>query len=267
MNIFSEQRAIRFGSIDRSDTLTLASAFELFQDAAIRHAEILGAGRDAMKKNGQVWILSRISVFIERRPRFTDTVTVRTWPRGSYKLFAVRDYDIRCGSGQALVRGRSAWLILDMEKRRPLRPQTVMESMPANSGVNALAPGGAEDNEVPPAIAPRDFTAAPVQRRARYSDIDYNGHMNNTRYIQWIQDLMEPETLEDARQMRLDINYLSEVKPGNLLELLTMPLERAGRVTADAPLEDCPARPGAAFAIEGRCGAECVFRAELLTGV
>jgi hypothetical protein len=44
------------------------------------------------------------------------------WPGGWERLFAVRDYDIRDGSGVPIVRGRSFWLILDIVKRRPLWP-------------------------------------------------------------------------------------------------------------------------------------------------
>jgi acyl-ACP thioesterase len=264
-NIFSEECSVRFGDIDRSDTLTIASAFDFFQEAAINHAEILGVGRDAMKTTGQVWILSRMSVFIERRPRFGETVMVRSWPRGTHKLFAVRDYDI-CGTdGKPAVRGRSGWLILDLEKRRPLRPQALVEPMPRNEGLDSL-PGTSIDNEAPPGLRPEFEAATPVKsvfRRACYSDIDYNGHMNNTRYIQWIQDLFEPEILENARSLRLDINYLSEVKPGETIALLFAP-----KILDDPAGQGkyYPNPPSSGFAIEGRRDTEAVFRAELATG-
>jgi acyl-ACP thioesterase len=261
MDIFTEEREIRFGGVDRSGALTIAATFDFFQDAAIRHAEILGLGRAALKASGLAWILSRLSVFMERRPRFGETVTVRSWPRGFHKLFAVRDYDIRDSDDNAIIRGRSGWLILDIEKRRPIRPQTAAANMPLNEGLNALPSGGA-DNEVPPGLVPRGFTAAPIQRRVRYSDIDHNGHMNNARYIQWVQDIMEMETLETARQIRMDINYLAEAKHGDCLDLFAAAFEP----TAAPSAADCPARPLAAFAVEGRNGEEGVFRAELRTG-
>jgi acyl-ACP thioesterase len=263
-NIFSEKRSVGFGDIDRSDTLTVASAFDFFQDAAISHAEILGVGRDVMKMTGQVWILSRMSVFMERRPRFGEAITVRTWPRGTHKLFAVRDYDIQGADGKAAIRGRSGWLILDLEKRRPLRPQALMEPLPLNEGLDSL-PGISTANESPPGLRPEFESASPVKtvsRKACYSDIDYNGHMNNTRYIQWIQDLFEPEILENARSLRLDINYLLEVLPGETLELLFMP-----KTPADPAGQDYPDPLSAVFAVEGRRGAEAVFRAELAAGI
>jgi acyl-ACP thioesterase len=212
MNIQQESFNLRFGAVDRSDRLTLAATFDFFQEAAINHAEALGVGRDAMVKTGQLWVLSRLSVIWDRRPRWRDPVTVRSWPRGWEKLFALRDYDIRDAAGVPVVRGRSCWIILDMEKRRPLRPQAVMETLPINEGLNAM-------DGVPPSLESRGDALRVGERRARYSDVDYNGHVNNARYVQWIQDLLDMETLENWGRARLDINYLGEVKPGQTVEL------------------------------------------------
>jgi acyl-ACP thioesterase len=238
--IWQETFPVRFRDIDRSDRLTLAGTFDYFQEAAINHAENLGVGREAMSQTGQGWILSRMSVLLERRPKYRETITVRSWPRGWEKLFALRDYDIRDARDVPIVRGRSSWIILDREKRRPLSPQALADSLPLNEDLNAL-PGGAISLE------PREGLSKLGERRALYSDIDYNDHVNNTRYIQWIQDLMEPELLEKASQMRLDINYLREIKGGDITALWSAPLKEGG------------------IAVEGRRHTEgqAVFRAEL----
>jgi acyl-ACP thioesterase len=262
MDIFQESFPLRFGAVDRSDRLTLAATFDLFQEAAISHAERLGAGRDALARTRQGWILSRISVLMDRRPVFGEMITVRSWPRGQEKLFALRDYDIRDASGAALVRGRGNWLILDLDRRRPLRPQAVIEGMPLNEGIDALPSGTGS-------LAVRDNLTKTGERRALYSDIDYNGHVNNTRYIQWIQDTVDGALLETADRMRLDINYLSEVLPGETTELWIAelspdpPAEDGGVQIAGAVPPRCLC-PGA-FALEGRKSGEgqAAFRAEL----
>jgi acyl-ACP thioesterase len=75
--------------------------------------------------------------------------------------------------------------------------------------------------------------------------------MNNARYVQWIQDITDPEALAKAKTMRLDINYLSEVKLGETLELWTTPIPASG---ADK-----------STAVEGRRAGsgQAAFRAEL----
>ena len=282
MDIYYEESAVRFSKIDQSDTLTIASTFDLFQEAAISHAEALGVGREEMSQRSHVWILSRISVFMTSRPKFGEAISVRTWPRGSNKLFAIRDYDIHYtrdisdhkngpSCGEALVRGRSAWLVVDIEKRRPLRPQTAVEKLPLNENINALPGENINSNDPPPSLPARDFSGTvPQLRRSCYSDIDYNGHVNNSRYIQWIQDLLEPEILEKAGQIRLDINYLAEVLYGETIELYSIPIEEKFIPENDPLRWQRPKQCTAAFAIEGRrkTGTETVpvFRAELITG-
>ncbi|MDR2393114.1 MAG: acyl-ACP thioesterase [Treponema sp.] len=243
MDIWQHRFSVAFKDIDPSDRLTLGAVFEYFQEASINHAEHLGVGRASMAQSGQVWILSRISVVLDRRPQYRETLTLRSWPRGTEKLFALRDYDIRDASDTPLVRGRSGWLIVDREKLRPLRPYEVVEKLPLNQGFDALP-------KAMSALSVRDGLNKVGERRAAYSDIDYNRHVNNTRYIQWIQDITDPALLEQASSMHLDINYLGEVKGGAITELWSAPLKGA--------------EEGSRFAFEGRRqDGPVVFRAEL----
>jgi acyl-ACP thioesterase len=247
VDIWEETFTVRFGSIDRSDRLTLDAVFEFFQEAAICHAENLGVGREEMSRTGQAWILSRMTVLVDRRPAYCETVTVRSWPRGGEKLFAMRNYDIRDKDNIPVVSARSAWLIVDMEKRRPLRPQSVMDNLPLNDGVDALAPeaGGTAS------LVERNNLQKAAERKARYTDVDYNGHVNNVRYIQWIEDALDPQLLEKAQKMRFDINYLHEILGGETVEIMTAQIEDS----------DCTN----AFAFEGKKteNGQATFRAEL----
>ncbi|MDR3123621.1 MAG: acyl-ACP thioesterase [Treponema sp.] len=246
MDVWKETYPVGFTAVDESGGLTLAAAFDYFQEAAIRHAENLGVGRGPMAALGQGWVLSRLSVSMLRRPRQTERLTVRTWPRGWEKLFAIRDFDVRDEAGTPVAVARSCWLIVNIEKRRPLRPQAAMEQLPLNEGLDALADGG-KGLETAPGMEKA------AERTAAYSDIDFNGHMNNARYVQWIQDILEPGALTGAATMRLDINYLSEVKAGETLELWKAPIPSQG------------VSPGGA-AVEGRREGQAVFRAELRLG-
>ena len=264
--IWQETITARFADVDHSNRLTLAAAFDYFQEASIKHAGALGVGIEAMKQTGIAWILSRITVRIERRPRYGDMLNVRTWPRGVEKLFAVRDCAILDEAGAILARARSNWIIVDWQKRRPLRPQVTMERLPLNQGIDMVS-------ERIINLEPREGMTKIGERRALYSDIDYYGHVNNARYAQWIQDSVESELLEHAETLRLDIMYLQEIKLGETIELW--------RLSPQTPLTPMPdteaweAQPGKqaskapVFAFEGRRSdstslkQEAVFRAEL----
>jgi acyl-ACP thioesterase len=244
--VWQETFPVRFCDIDKSDRLTLDAAFKYFQEAAICHAENLHVGRQDMARTGQVWIISRITVSVDRRPAYCEMVTVRTWPRGGEKLFAVRDYDIRDKDDIPVVSARSGWVIVDMEKRRPLRPQSVMDALPQNEGLNSL-------DRSPASLEERGNLQKTGEKKALYTDIDYNGHVNNVRYIQWIEDTLAPGLIESAGKMRFDINYMSEVLEGEVTEIFSAPIE--GEIAVNS----------GAFAFEGRKqgSGQTAFRAEL----
>jgi acyl-ACP thioesterase len=268
--IWQENITARFADVDHSDRLTLAAAFDYFQEASIKHAGALGVGLADMEQTGVAWILSRITARIERRPRYGDKLTVQTWPRGAEKLFAVRDCAILDEAGAILARARSNWLIVDLEKRRPLRHQLTMERLPLNEGIDMV-------NERVISLEPREGLVKMGERRALYSDIDYYGHVNNARYAQWIQDSVEPGLLEQAETLRLDIVYLQEIKFGENIELWQLPQQPpltpmpVSEAQPAEPTSDAPAESAPAFVFEGRRNVsdttglkqEAVFRAEL----
>jgi len=248
-DVWQESMLVRFGSIDKSDKMTLDSVFNFFQEAAISHADNLGVGRDEMTNSGQVWILSRITVLVNRRPRYLENITIQTWPCGWEKLFVIRNYRILDKNDIPVVCARSAWLMVDLEKRRPLRPQTLMERMPRNEGFNALPPeaNGARGLEE------RSSMQKAAERKAVYTDLDFNGHVNNVRYINWIEDAIDIHLLEKADKMRLDINYLNEVREGEIVDIMSV------------NFNDEVSGASNSIALEGRKkeSAQAAFRAEL----
>jgi acyl-ACP thioesterase len=253
VNVWQEIVPIRFGAIDKSDRMSLNAVFQFFQEAAISHAENLGVGREEMARTGLAWILSRMTVLVERRPKYCETVTVRSWPRGWEKLFAIRDYEIRDKDNIAAISARSAWLIVDLEKRRPIRPQAAMDNLPPNQELQAL-PVEAGGNI---GLKERTNLQKITERKALYTDLDYNGHVNNVRYIQWIEDATDRQILEKADKMRLDINYLSEILGDEVIDIVSAP------VYDEIETENASAEY--AFAFEGRKSAngQAAFRAEL----
>ncbi|MCL2191945.1 MAG: thioesterase [Treponema sp.] len=246
--IWSEDFLVRFNAIDRSDTMTLSAVLNVFQELAVSHAENLGVGREAMASTGQAWILSRMSVQVDRRPNYCEAVTVRSWPRSWEKLFALRDFDVLDAQGSPIIRARSCWIIIDMEKRRPIRPQSALEGIHLNEGLDALP-------FVPASLEERQSMQKMAEYRALYNDVDYNGHVNNVSYIRWVENALDPSILEQAKRSRLDINYMNEVRPGEVVDLWS----------ANIDLAEEPPVPSHAFTFAGKKAhdGQTAFRAEL----
>ncbi len=246
--IHEETFRVRTWDVDRSDRLTMAAVYNYCQEVAGNHATALGVGMGYMQANGIVWILARMSAVLETRPPSGAELIVRTWPRGTDRLFAMRDYELVDTAGAVLGRGRSAWMVVDAATFRPRRPEAVAEGLPTNEGRDSLADGAL-------AIKAAEGLAVVARRSVAYSDIDYNNHMNNARYAQWVQDAVDPEALATAEGMRLDINYLAEMKPGSAADIL---------VGSPTGLDGWRA----GYAVEGRSvpDGQATFRARLALG-
>ena len=50
------------------------------------------------------------------------------------------------------------------------------------------------------------------KRVVRYSDIDLNGHLNNTKYVEFIVDTHEPEFYRHHKIASIEINYDHEIR-------------------------------------------------------
>ncbi len=185
------------------------------QQAAEIHAQRLGAGFDELRAANFAWVLSRSSVRMNRYPRIEQTVRLRTWPAKMRHLIYPRYFEFETLEGEPLGCASTAWVILDMGERR-------MAADPGKVGITV------PENELrkpplPMPRVPRMLEAVPqvFSRRVVYEDVDVNGHVNNTRYIDWLCDALEYERFAQGSLGSLNIAYESEIRPGEevVLEL------------------------------------------------
>ncbi len=185
--------------------LSLYSFFDYLQDIASDHAVSLGYGRDDLMKQNHIWVLSRIYAEIQEWPAWRDKLTVRTWPRGTDRLFALRDFDVHSSDGRLIALATSSWLIIDYITKRIQRPDsTLVRYKSAKLGGGAL-PRNSEKLE-PAATDSRIMSGL----RVRVSDLDLNLHTNNARYLKWITDSYSLKFILNHAPVSAEINYLAE---------------------------------------------------------
>jgi acyl-ACP thioesterase len=159
---------------------------------------------------GLTWILSRLRLRIQRLPVNGELLTVRTWPSGVERLFALRDFIISDADGAEVAWATSAWLILDTGSKRPVRVQSQFIP-PAASRPRALA---ASFEKLPP------FEAPDLQQEitVRWSDLDVNRHVNNSRYAEWAVEGAALSPGARGQLARLDIDFMAETQhPGSVI--------------------------------------------------
>lgn len=184
--------------VDIRRKLRLSSFMDLAQQIAEDDSEAAGCGYNELIRDNNVWILSRMRMVITSMPSFKDSVSLETEHVGTDGPFYVRNYRMSDPEGRLLVKSDSMWAIMNLETRTVVRPDN-QSAIPSDLPHRLRLPADAvlEDSMV--------HTAA-------YSDIDYNSHVNNVKYMVWAFDALGKVAFE-RDFVEVNINFNHEVPP------------------------------------------------------
>ena len=207
MDVFEEQFDLRFSECDRHGRMKLKTLFDYAQEAGGAHATALGVGAAALRQKQQAWFLSRMRVRFSAYPVIGEKVTVTTWPSGFDRLFSLRDYRFSTADKGEFAVATSDWLLMDT---------AAMRILPVAKLLAGLLPENLDRPPVFPSlgklpVAPEDGHGA--LRKITATQIDINGHLNNTEYAGIVQDALGMGVYPEEFQL----NYQKGVPPETLL--------------------------------------------------
>lgn len=214
---------VTYKDVDRDETLLLPSFFGFLQEAAIKHANQFDLGTRAMETRGESWVLNRMAATFHRNPRHEETLRVETWSSGIHGFRGYREYRLYANNELA-ASVSSLWIYLAVKTRSLVRvPLDIAANFPARP----------DDVHEPSLdrlqVAPPGPSAPTFPIGIRFSDIDGNGHVNNTAYFDYLQTALTRGGLP-ARPKSLQIKFAKEIRPE--LESVNVCLESRGPITA-----------------------------------
>jgi medium-chain acyl-[acyl-carrier-protein] hydrolase len=218
--IWTDEYLISSYDVDAKGKASLPTLSKFMQETAYNHADHLEFGYHQLKEKNLFWVLSRLLIKIDKYPEWGDKIQIQTWPSGVERLFAYRDFRILDEQGAIIGAAGTAWLMLDVQKRRPQRPEELKARIKFLPNQRALEERPAK---VPGLSNPVEGVFFPV----RYSDLDLYNHVNNAKYIEWILDSFAADMHREFEVTEFEINFLSEAKIGDEAAILTEKLENA----------------------------------------
>ena len=211
--MYEKDYYIGSNDVDQFLELKLPSFFRMMQDVSTEHAEVLGIGKADTIDKGMYWVITRIELDIKRMPNYLETVKLVTYPGDNMRFMFPRYFTLTDQKGDVLIRASTMWIVLDKETHKIcLNPFDKDKTFPEYH----------TEGELPlPAKAVAASDVKEVERRkVRYSDIDLNGHLNNTKYIDYIVDIHDSAFYKENRITHFLINYEKELKDNDVLTLL-----------------------------------------------
>lgn len=213
--LYKNEYIIGYRDVDFNKKLRLSALFGYFQDTSSMNIDKLGIGVDALSEKYSVaWVLTKMLVTINRTPTWNEKITIETWPHPPKKFEFERDFRARDAQGNVIATAISSWVLLDIKTREIRKSEVISSDYPPFSFIEERA----IDSRLRK-LKPFGQPEAVYKKIIGYSDTDFNGHINNAKYIDYIMDCFPIEDHKKHTVRSMEVNYIKEVFPGDALML------------------------------------------------
>lgn len=206
--IYTEEFEVRWHDTDAGREMKPSEALAYMQETANHQFRTHACTLDEMRdRDGVGFILSRIAVDFLSPVHAYEQIAVDTATCAGHGLCFPRRFEIR-RDGEVVARAMSQWALVRVADRTLMRAAEAPLSFGDEPEIAVSTPLRF--------TIPRDLGFEVVgERRIAYADLDYNMHMNNTKYPNMLCDF-----LPDANAVRvtgLSLSYRKEAVFGDVL--------------------------------------------------
>ena len=208
--IFAQEFEITDLHVDCRGRLLPSKILYLMQEAAGTHFAKLSMDYDVLAQRGLFWAITRNKVQITRLPMRGEKIRLETWPMPTTRVAYPRSIMAYDGNGNEVFRSITLWVLMDLNNRSMI--------LPGKSGISVE--GTLRGNEL---ASPLGLPARTLEnhssRCVRFTDLDRNSHMNNTKYMDWIWDLLPSGFHAEHNLREFTVCYLNEARENQELKL------------------------------------------------
>lgn len=202
---YQETFTVPFDMVDVKQELKIPSFLAYCLALSGRQSELLGRGdKDIFEQYGLVWVVTDYEVELTCLPHYQETITIETEAISYNKFFCYRTFHIYDTVGNLLIKILAHFVLIDFETRKisPVPEELIApyQAERVKKVARASKYGTMEE-------------AAEHVREVRYFDIDLNGHVNNSKYLEWMYESLDYDFLATHRPSYFQIKYIKEVAP------------------------------------------------------
>ena len=199
------------GHIKLPDVILLS-----LQVSGMQSIELGVSDKAILEDYNLVWIITEYDIEVVRLPRFAEEITIETEALSYNRLFCYRRFTIYDETGQELIHMMATFVLMDRDSRKvhAVEPEIVA---PYQSDFDKKLIRGPKYESLNEPIS-KDY-------HVRFYDLDMNGHVNNSKYLDWIFEVMGADFLTQYIPKKINLKYVKEVRPGGVI---TSSVERTG---------------------------------------
>ena len=199
------------GHIKLPDVILLS-----LQVSGMQSIELGVSDKTILEDYNLVWIITDYDIEVVRLPRFAEEITIETEALSYNRLFCYRRFTIYDEEGRELIHMIATFVLMDRDSRKvhAVEPEIVA---PYQSDFDKKLIRGPKYESLEEPIS-KDY-------HVRFYDLDMNGHVNNSKYLDWIFEVMGADFLTQYIPKKINLKYVKEVRQGGVI---TSAVERTG---------------------------------------
>ena len=199
------------GHIKLPDVILLS-----LQVSGMQSIELGVSDKAILEDYNLVWIITDYDIEVVRLPRFAEEITIETEALSYNRLFCYRRFTIYDETGQELIHMMATFVLMDRDSRKVHAVESEIVA-PYQSDFDKKLIRGPKYDSLNEPIS-KDY-------HVRFYDLDMNGHVNNSKYLDWIFEVMGADFLTHYIPKKINLKYVKEVRPGGVI---TSAVERTG---------------------------------------
>ncbi|UQS83927.1 acyl-[acyl-carrier-protein] thioesterase [Bombilactobacillus thymidiniphilus] len=207
---YTERQTIQFYSTNSTKDMNLSALFNIILAVSEHQLHAAGIDSQQMVARGFGWVVTKYHLEVTRFPQLDEQIIITTTADSYNKFFCYRSFIVQDTANNELLRLTSNWIMLRIQDRK-------MVSIDPEIMAQLGCPYSANIQRFPRL----DIVEYPVEAktyRTRFFDIDVNGHVNNSIYLDWMLDALSMEFLRTHQIATLDIKYDREVQYGDIVQ-------------------------------------------------
>ena len=212
--MYQKKYIVSNNDVDASFKLKVPAIFRFFQDVALLATEESKVDSISLSKKNIDWVITRMAVQIKRLPKCDEEITVCTYPGKDMAMLYPRYFVILDAKDNVIIRCTSLWALIDNVSRKVIVDRDVISKLPGEDWDDEQLP-------LPEKIALPNNPRMIEKRTIHYSDLDFNSHMNNVRYVELLMDTHDSEFYKNKQVSFLVLNYIKELKEKEAVEVFS----------------------------------------------
>lgn len=209
MNKYKKTFHIPYYDTDKEGKITPYNILKYFMETSSSETDDFASKEENIEDLNYGWMLYKWKVKINKYPKIKEKIHIKTWISNVDRFYVYREFAMLNEKDEILSIASTIFIFVDMERKRPIRiPDQFIKGSNIINESNFV-----EFEDFKRKIEVHNY----MDFRVRRSDIDYNNHVNNTKYLLWIMEAVPDNIYEDYILSQFEIVYKKEIKYGDTI--------------------------------------------------